>query len=169
MPGPSPDEQVRVENVQLREALSTRDAENAELRATVKSLLLRVAELERQRGSGSDDSGTPSSKEPTAAKARRTAERKACWTRTPPRGNGRRDRSRGGQPGHPGHGLARDPDPQHREHADPPQAGTLRAHKARRKGRFGAGASPTYSASHSRPVLGLIAKRQTMQSTGSAV
>lgn len=45
-----------------------RDVENAELRAAVSALALRVAELERRLGSGSDDSGTPTSKEPIAAR-----------------------------------------------------------------------------------------------------
>jgi hypothetical protein len=87
----------------------------------VHALGLQVAELQRRLGSGSDDSGTPSSKESIEAKARRNAERKA---RREQRGGSSRQRSvdrlRGGQPGHPGHGLARDPDPGQRLPVDPP-------------------------------------------------
>jgi hypothetical protein len=117
----------------LRELLAARDAEiealrhvrdveNAELRAAVRALTLRVAELERRLGSGSDDSGTPTSKEPVAAKARRKAERKAHGEQG--RGGSSRqrsvDRSRGGQPGHAGHGLVRDSDPTRSEQVDLP-------------------------------------------------
>jgi len=121
-------EQLRRANAGLRDVLTARDtesaelrAENAELRAMVHALGLQVAELQRRLGSGSDDSGTPSSKESIEAKARRKAEREA---RQSERGGSSRqrskDKSRGGQPGHPGHGLRRDPDPAARLLVDPP-------------------------------------------------
>jgi len=124
---------LRGVNARLRELLAVRDAEIeamrgrwdaelGELRALVRAQGLRIAELERQRTSGSDDSGTPSSKEPIAAKARRKAERKARRDTGTSLRERSPDRSRGGQPGHPGRGLRRDPDPQHREHLDPPSA-----------------------------------------------
>jgi transposase len=116
-------EQLRRANAGLRELVAARDIENAELRAVVHALSLQVAELQRRLGSGSDDSGMPSSKEPIEAKARRKAERAA---RREQRGGSSRqrsaDRSRGGQPGHPGNGLARDPDPGQRLPVDPPAA-----------------------------------------------
>jgi hypothetical protein len=99
-----------------------KDAENAELRKALQALTLRVAELERQRESGSDDSGTPSSKEPIAAKARRKAERKAGRDTDISSRERSTDKARGGQPGHPGRGLTRDPDPQQRRTVDPPAA-----------------------------------------------
>jgi hypothetical protein len=58
-------------NVEIAALRLEKDVENAELRAVVGALMLRVAELERQLRSGSDDSGTPTSKESIAAKARR--------------------------------------------------------------------------------------------------
>ena len=115
---------LRAANSRLRELLaakdtefeawrSDKDKENAELREALRLLTLRVAELERQLGSGSDDSGTPSSKEPIAAKARGKAERKAPREQDTSSRERSADRSRGGQPGHPGHGLVRDPQPRH--------------------------------------------------------
>ena len=67
-----------------------------------------------QAADGQPDSGTPSSKEPIGAKERRRAERQESERER------RKDRRRGGQPGHPGRGLARDPDPGERKDADPP-------------------------------------------------
>ena len=97
-----------------------RTRRTAQLRAALKAPRLRVAELERQRGSGSDDSGMPSSKEPIAARARRKAERKARRDTDTSSRERSKDKARGGQPGHPGRGLVRDPDPQQRERVDPP-------------------------------------------------
>jgi hypothetical protein len=104
---------------------------------------LRIEALERRLGSGSDDSGTPTSKESIAARARRKAKRqqreadgdaeqaqdaggqeRAGGGRERVRGGSSRerskDRARGGQPGHPGHGVSRDPDPGERRLLAPP-------------------------------------------------
>jgi transposase len=115
----------------LRAVIEARDAENASLRAELaglrgepaaerelrRRLELRVAELERRLGMDSSNSGTPTSKEPIGAKECRKAERGERQASDRER---RKDRRRGGQPGHPGAGLARDPDPGERESADPP-------------------------------------------------
>ena len=76
-------------------------------------LELRLAELERRLGMDSSDSGTPSSKERIGAKERR------AWRQESERER-RKDRKRGGQPGHEGKGLARDPDPNDRKDAKRP-------------------------------------------------
>ena len=61
----------------------------------------------------STDSGTPSSKERTGAKEARRARHQSERER-------RKDRRRGGQPGHRGTGLDRDPDPDENKDAEPP-------------------------------------------------
>jgi transposase len=134
----------------LRAAIEAKEAENASLRAELaglggelaaerelrRRLELRVAELERRLGMDSSNSGTPASKEPIGAKERRKAERRP---RQAPERERRKDRRRGGQPGHPGSGLARDPDPGERESADPPA----------RCSRYGAGLDGAESAGSS--------------------
>ena len=85
---------------------------NAE-RELRRRLELRLAELERRLGMDSDDSGTPSSKERIGAKEARRARQQSERER-------RKDRKRGGQPGHQGKGLARDPDPGEKKNAEPP-------------------------------------------------
>jgi hypothetical protein len=108
----------------LRAVIEAKDAENAMLRAELEAQLeryrqleLRVAELERRLGSDSTTSGTPPSVDPIGARERRKAEQKARQSSERER---RADRKRGGQPGHPGAGLSRDPDPDEREEAPPP-------------------------------------------------
>ena len=105
----------------LRAVVEAKDAENQVLRAELEAarererrLELRLAELERRLRMDSTDSGTPTSKEPIGARERRRAERQESERER------RKDRRRGGQPGHPGRGLARDPDPGERKDADPP-------------------------------------------------
>ena len=108
----------------LRAVVEARDAENAMLRAELaaaldreRRLVLRVAELERRLGMDRSNSGMPTSKEPIGARQRRNAERR---NRQASERERRKDRTRGGQPGHPGTGLARDPGPGERKSADPP-------------------------------------------------
>ena len=108
----------------LRAVIEAKDAENAMLRAELGGLLercrlleLKAAELERRLGQDSTTSGTPPSKDPIGARERRRAERKARPSSERER---RTDRKRGGQPGHPGAGLSRDPDPDEREEVPPP-------------------------------------------------
>ena len=74
---------------------------------------LRLAELERRLDMDSTDSGTPSSKERIGAKEARKARQQSERVRS-------KDRKRGGQPGHQGKGLKRDPDPGETNTADPP-------------------------------------------------
>jgi hypothetical protein len=78
-----------------------------------RRLELRLAEVERRLSMDSTDSGTPSSKERIGAKEARRARQQSERERS-------RDRKRGGQPGHKGKGLQRDPDPDERKTADPP-------------------------------------------------
>jgi Transposase IS66 family len=108
----------------LRAVVEAKDAEVAMLRAELtaerelrRRMELRIAELERRLGQDSTDSGTPTSMESIGAKERRKAERKKRDSSERER---RKDRKRGGQPGHPGAGLARDPDPEERKTAEPP-------------------------------------------------
>ena len=75
--------------------------------------MLRLAVLERRLSMDSSDSGTPSSKERAGAKQARRARRQSERER-------RADRRRGGQPGHRGKGLDRDPDPDENKDAEPP-------------------------------------------------
>jgi transposase len=111
---------LRAANARLRELLAGRDAEIALLRAELdaecelrRRLELRLAELERRLGMESTDSGTPSSKE-------RTGAREATRVRQQSERERRKDRKRGGQPGHQGKVLATEPEPDERETAGPP-------------------------------------------------
>ena len=86
----------------LRAVVAAKDAENQVLRAELdaarereRRLGLRLAELERRLRMDSTDSGTPASKEPIGAGERRRAERQESERER------RKDRRRGGQPGHP--------------------------------------------------------------------
>jgi transposase len=108
----------------LRAVVEAKDAEITMLRAELgaerelrRRLELKLAELERRLGSDSTTSGTPPSKDPIGAHERRKAEQKARQSSERER---RADRKRGGQPGHPGAGLSRDPDPDEREEVPPP-------------------------------------------------
>ena len=119
---PVPDDAggLRAVNARLRAVVEAKDAEIAGLRAEAdaarereRRLELRLAELERRLGMDSTDSGTPSSRERIGAKQARRARQQSERER-------RTDRKRGGQPGHQGNGLARDPEPDERKDAEPP-------------------------------------------------
>ncbi|MGH3282378.1 MAG: IS66 family transposase [Trebonia sp.] len=108
----------------LRGVVEAKDTEISVLRAGLEAALererrleLRVAELERQRRTDSTNSGTPPSKDRIGARERRKAEEKR--ERQSSERERSKDRKRGGQPGHPGSGLSRDPDPE-REELPPP-------------------------------------------------
>jgi transposase len=105
----------------LRDVIEAKDAEIAVLREQCRLLGLKVAELERRLGQDSTNSGTPSSRDPIAARERRKAERaKEKKERQVSERERSKDRKRGGQPGHRGAGLSRDPDPAQREEVPPP-------------------------------------------------
>jgi len=103
------DEQIAVLKAGLDAALARLEA-SAERE---RRLELRLAELERRLSMDSSDSGTPSSKERIGAKEARRARQESERER-------RKDRKRGGQPGHQGKGLERDPDPGEKKDAAPP-------------------------------------------------
>jgi transposase len=120
--GPAPDDAagLRAANARLREVIAAKDAEIAVLRAAqeasaevIRRLELRLAEVERRLVMDSSNSGTPTSKEGIAAGEQRKARQRSERERS-------KDRKRGGQPGHQGKGLSRDPDPDDRETAGPP-------------------------------------------------
>jgi transposase len=103
------DEQIAALQASMEVALAGLDAER-ELRRRME---LRLAEMERRLSMDSTDSGTPSSKERIGAKEARRARQQSERERS-------KDRKRGGQPGHQGKGLRRDPDPGERKDAAPP-------------------------------------------------
>jgi len=120
-PGPSDEIAEQRELLsRLRAVVEAKDAENVLLRQELdaerelrRRLELRLAKLERRLSMDSSDSGTPSSKERIGAKEARRARQQSERER-------RADRKRGGQPGHQGKGLERDPDPDERKDAEPP-------------------------------------------------
>ncbi len=87
-------------------------------REQYRRLEVKVAELERRLGSDSTTSGTPPSKDSIEARERRKAERKK--ERQVSERERRKDRKRGGQPGHLGAGLPRDPEPDERAEVPAP-------------------------------------------------
>jgi Transposase IS66 family len=103
------DEQIAALGASLEAALAGLEAS----RERERRLELRLAELERRLSMDSTDSGTPSSKERIGAKEARRARQQSERERS-------RDRKRGGQPGHQGKSLQRDPDPDEKKTADPP-------------------------------------------------
>jgi transposase len=121
-----PDESGQQSLVQrLRAVIAAKDEQIAVLVAQVEAVLererrleLRVAELERRLSVDSSDSGTPPSKEGIGAKAARKAREKK--DRQESERERSKDRKRGGQPGHQGKGLKRDPDPDDTQTAEPP-------------------------------------------------
>ncbi len=119
---PVPDDAagLRAANARLRAVVEAKDGQVAVLTAALEAALererrleLRLAEVERRLGMDSMDSGTPSSKERIGAKEARRARQQSERERS-------KDRKRGGQPGHQGKGLERDPDPGERKDAPPP-------------------------------------------------
>jgi transposase len=121
-----PDESGQQPLVQrLRAVIAAKDEQIAVLAAQVGAVLererrleLRVAELERRLSMDSSDSGTPSSKEGIGAKAaRKVREKKGRQESERERS---KDRKRGGQPGHQGKGLKRDPGPDDTQTAEAP-------------------------------------------------
>jgi hypothetical protein len=103
------DERIAALQSGLEAALAALEGER-EIR---RRLEMRLAEVERRLSMDSTDSGTPSSKERIGAKEARRARQESERER-------RKDRRRGGQPGHQGKGLERDPDPDDTRTADPP-------------------------------------------------
>jgi transposase len=113
--------ELRALLARLRAVIKAKDTEIAVLREQHRLLELRIGELERRLGQDSTTSGTPPSKDTIGARERCKAGRaKEKKQRQASERERREDRKRGGQPGHPGAGLSRDPDPARREEVPPP-------------------------------------------------
>jgi transposase len=113
--------ELRALLARLRAVVEAKDTEIAVLREQCRVLELKVAELQRQLDRDSTTSGTPPSKDAIAAREKRRAERaKQRRERQSSERERSKDRKRGGQPGHPGAGLQRDPDPVERKEVPPP-------------------------------------------------
>jgi hypothetical protein len=119
---PVPDDAagLRAANARLRAIVEARERQVAALTAALEASLererrleLRLAEVERRLNMDSSDSGTPSSKERIGAREARRARQQSERERS-------KDRKPGGQPGHQGRGLKRDPVPGERKDAPPP-------------------------------------------------
>ena len=119
---PVPDDAagLRAADARLRAVVGAKDEQVTALTAALEASLererrleLRLAEVERRPGMDSTDSGAPSSKERTGAKEARRARQQSERERS-------KDRKRGGQPGHQGKGLKRDPDPGEKKDVPPP-------------------------------------------------
>jgi hypothetical protein len=111
---------LRAANARLRAVVEEKGEQVAVLTAALEASLererrleLRLAEVERRLDMDSSDSGTPSSKERIGAKAARRARQQSERERST-------DRKPGGQPGHQGKGLKRDPGPGERKDVPPP-------------------------------------------------
>ncbi|KDA42373.1 IS66 family transposase [Frankia sp. BMG5.23] len=81
----------------------------------VEELELEFAELRRRLSRDSTNSSVPPSKDPVGAREKRKAERRASSERVRSK-----EKKPGGQPGHPGAGLAREETPDRSLSADPP-------------------------------------------------
>ena len=104
------DEQIAVLTASLEAALAALEGE----REVRRRLELRLAEVERRLSMDSTDSGR-------LLRRSGSARRRSAGSGRSPSGSASKDRRRGGQPGHQGKGLRRDPDPgRHGRTADPP-------------------------------------------------
>jgi hypothetical protein len=113
--------ELRALLARLRDVVEAKDTEIAVLREQCRLLELKVAELGRRLGQDSTTSGMAPSKDPIGARERRKAERaREKKERQVSERERSEDRKRGGQPGHPGAGLSRDPDPAERKEVSPP-------------------------------------------------
>jgi transposase len=111
---------LRAANARLRQVVASQAEQIEGLRAErdadrelIRRLGLRLAELERRLSMDSTDSGIPSSKERIGAKEARRVRQQSERER-------RKDRKPGGQPGHQGKGLKRNPAPDDTQAVSPP-------------------------------------------------
>jgi len=113
--------ELRALLTRLRDVVEAKDTEIAVLREQCRLLELKVAELERRLRRDSTTSGIAPSKDPIGARERRKAERaREKKERQVSERERSEDRKRGGQPGHRGAGLSRDPDRAERKEVPPP-------------------------------------------------